>query len=89
MDHFTGPAVAIGPERAFWTDRSLVIDVFFVGAADDLVQHYHAANAEPVEEGDRLFEDLQGVADVTVFAVPLTHFRGLAAFMLDNCRDQL
>ena len=58
MDHLTGPAVAIGPERAFWTNGSLVIDVFLVGASDDLIQHHYAENAEPIEESDRLFEDL-------------------------------
>jgi len=89
MDQIAGPAVAISPERAFGTDGSLVIDAFFVGATDDLLWHHYAENAELIEECDRLFNDLNGVADITVFAVPLMHLRGLAAFILDDCRDQL
>ena len=84
-----GPAVVVSPERAFWKDRSLVVDVFFARAADDPFRHRHAENAIQIEEGADLFDEFQGVADITVFAVLLLHLRGLAAFRLDNCRDQL
>ncbi len=89
MDQFAGPAVTVGPERAFWTDGPMVIDVFFMWAADDRLWHHHASGAELLEERGQLLVDLKGVADIAVFAIPFAHFRGVVTLVLDNCRDQL
>ena len=46
MDHFTGPAVAIGPKWAFWTNGSLVVPPFY---------YIRVSNGSFAAVGDALF----------------------------------
>jgi len=89
MDQFAGPAVTVGPERAFRAHRPMVIDVFFMRAADDRLWHHHAADAELLEEADYLFDDVKVLADIALVAIPFAHLCGLATLVLNNGRDQL
>ncbi len=89
MDQFAGPAVAVGPERAFRADTPMVLDVFFMWATEDRLWHHHREGIEARQEGKHLLNDLEVVTDVTLLTVPFVHFRGVANLVFDNRRNEL
>src|ERR1700722_17769304 len=58
-----GPAVPSRPERASRTGGALVIDAFFMGAADNLIGHDNRLGSGPRYECQHFFRHPDVVAD--------------------------